>query len=422
LSVEHLLVAALVEDGSPRKAYQAGISRDDFQLYEEEFNWLEGRADENREISQRTFQTHFPEFDWVLPRERIPELIREFNDERAFVELNALLEQVSQKLEYDNATTLAAHVRDVSSEILRKFDAQPDVNLKSDFEKHMEHMRNLRILRKQGVLPGIPTGISLLDNHWDGYVDGRLVVVLGRPGEGKSIFIANSAVAGMLDKRKIGMFSPEMNEFEHRCRIHTLLSAKREIQEACDLKTAFSNRALMRGEGFNIKAYRRFVEYLASLEGEITLFHQRYRRDKMTPAFINSKIEDLGLDMVIVDPIYKLKSPRLRGDRLAEVTDTVDALQGIGEFNNIPVLITNQARRQGMTADAPGMDDSFGADAPAQEADHVISIKYITPERRLILRCTKSRFGDRFRVELRFYPDEGKLMPIVESDREEDDE
>jgi hypothetical protein len=173
----------------------------------------------------------------------------------------------------------------------------------------------------------------------------------------------------------------------------------------------------MEGHGFNIKAYKRFLEYInEEISGEINLFTKKWRLGKMSPGFIESRIEELGLDMVIVDPIYKLRSPRRRSVRHEELQDTVDAVQDMCETYNIPIIITNQAHRlQGNArGDAPHKDSSFGSDAPAQESDHVIGVKHFEEERKLVLRCTKNRFGGNFRADVVFWPNVGKVQDVTE--------
>ena len=418
MTVEPLVLAKIVDEGTPRKAYLEGLTVEDFELYHEEFQWIEAQAERKRPINSRTFREKFPDFEWVVPKEPISDLLDELRREQAFVKLNALIETVGDKLDTDNAVELSELVIEVASEIRKQHAPQSDFLIAGDYKTHLETVRQMRTLRAQGIMVGIPTGIPSLDFHWDGLVPGRLVLVLGRPGEGKSSLIAKFAWEGMKSKSRVGLFSPEMNEFEHTCRFHTIASAETSVQEAVGINQAFRNSMLMKGSGFNIKTYRRFCEYLESFDGEIVLFSMKYRRDKMSPAFIESKVQDLGLDMVIVDPIYKLRPPRRhRDNRIWEIGEIVDSLQGIAETYNVPVVICNQAHRQGVKGDAPGKDNSFNSDQPVQEADHVIGVKHETDSRTLVLRCSKSRFGATFRTELRFLPNLGVMKEMNVEER-----
>jgi hypothetical protein len=76
-------------------------------------------------------------------------------------------------------------------------------------------------------------------------------------------------------------------------------------------------------------------------------------------------------------------------------------------------VVTNQAHRQNNKRDdAPHKDSSFGSDVPVQEADHVIGVLHMSEEHRMIVRCTKSRFGADFRFEIRFFPNTGLMQEI----------
>lgn len=134
----------------------------------------------------------------------------------------------------------------------------------------------------------------------------------------------------------------------------------------------------------------------------------------MTASYIESKIDDLGLDMVVVDPIFKLKSSRRRDSKREEIEDVVDSIQDIAEAFQIPIVISNQANRQhGTRGDAPHKDSSYNSDAPVQEGSQVVGVYHSQEERKLIMRCTKNRFGGNFRIEADFYPNLGVLEDVT---------
>lgn len=414
MSVESLVIASLVEDGSPKKAFQAGLGREDFPSYDEEWDWLCESAERMRTVNWRRFKNAFPDFERIVPSERTQDLCEELRQETAYFSLNSAIESVAEALMPDNVVEQAEFLREKIGELLRLTGHQSDVLLTSNWKEHLKEINYLRTLRDQGVAPGIPTGFKNLDHHYGGWMPGRMAVVLGRPGDAKSFFIAYGACAAFMEGRRVGLFSPEMNEFEHRARVGSILSSKSEIQEELGLTQAFRNRALMEGHGFNVKTYKRFLQHLEERSGEIILFTQKYRRRKMTPAFIESRIDDLGIEIAIIDPIYKLKSAQRRNLKHQEIEDLIDAMQDIAKGFNIPVLVTNQARRQGGNRqDAPHKDDSFQSDSPVQEADHVIGIHYNEEEKTIMLRCSKNRFGRNFRVDVDFHPNIGRMEDIT---------
>ena len=418
MSVEAFVISGLVQEGNLKKAFQSAVTSEDFVVYEEEWQWLMSQTEQKRPINWRRFQKAFPDFERVQADERLQDLIEDLKLESAFMALSSAIEQVAEELTQENPVEQAEFLREVVAQVLRVHSHSSDVILSSDFKEHLAQIKALQVMRENGIPPGIPTGIRTLDEHWGGLQGGRFIVVLGRPGDAKSFFQSKLFVEGFLDGRRMGMFSPEMNEHEHRARIATLLSADKRVQEELGLTKAFRNRALMDGHGFNYKSYRRLWEWVERQNGAMVLFTRKFMRSKMTPAYIESKIDDMGLEAVMVDPLYKL-NPSERMSRMGHwerLTMITDELQQMAESQNIPVIASNQAHRQmGNRGDAPTKDTSFGTDAPAQEADHLIGVKHISDEKKLILRCTKNRFGADFRVDLKFLPNIGIMEDVSRS-------
>lgn len=417
MSVEAFVVAAVVDEGTPalKKLFQAGVQRTDFPTYEEEFAWIVMQAEAKRPINWRRFQEEFPEFERVVPKERLQDLCEELKMETAFMTLHSALDQTVEELSPSNAIEKASFLREIVQEVLRIHAPHSDIVLSSDYGEYLREMKELQVLRENGQQPGIPTRIKTLDDAWGGLQNGRVALVLGRPGDAKSYFQAFLFAMAFLDGRRVGMFSPEMNEKEHRARIATILTAIKQVQEALGITSALKNKALIDGSGYNYKTLKRFWEWVDEQPGAMVLHTNKFRGQKMTPAFIEARLDDLGLEMLIIDPIYKLKpSHMVKGqsgwERLQFMTDEICDL---AEQFDIPIVMSNQAhRQQGNRGDAPHKDTSFNGDAPVQEADHVIGVKHVMEERKLILRCTKNRFGQDFRVDLKFLPNVGILKDV----------
>src|SRR4029077_10790893 len=119
---------------------------------------------------------------------------------------------------------------------------------------------------------------------------------------------------------------------------------------------------------------------------------------------------------IIVDPIYKLKSPRRRGSRWEELNEITDSLTGIAHEFNIPVVMSNQALRSqpGSRGEAPDKDSSFGADAPVQEADTVVGVRHFSEERIMKYNCSKNRHGESFKFTAHFNPNIGILEDVTQ--------
>jgi hypothetical protein len=421
VSVEAMVIAALVDEGSPKKAFQVGVTTEDFEIHDEEFEWIIRRAEQRKPISPRLFKRQFPEFDFILPKEHLGDLLDELKQERAFLAVTSALDEIytgDDPLSQENAAEKAILLREMLGDVLKLHAPHSDIAIKGGWESAYQRVKQLSILRANGEAPGIPTGITHFDHHFGGLQPETSYLFLGRPGDAKSFTLAKLIIEGAWAGYRMGMFSPEMTEHQHNCRFHTLLSAKREVQEALGLKGAFRNRALKDGvltKG-QMWAFKNFLKWLDdNMKGEIHLFTQKYRREKMNVRYIESRIEDLGLDAIFVDPIYKLKPPRKRGNRWEELGEITDALIDLSHTFNIPVIMSNQASRalMGKKGDPPDKDSSFGADSPVQEANCVIGVKHFSDERVMKYNCSKNRDGEPFRFTAKFHPNIGILEDVT---------
>lgn len=422
MSVEALVISKLVEDGNLKQAFQAGITQDDFELHDEEWQWLIQRAATRKSISPRQFKKRFPEFDYLPPPDKIQDLLDELKAERAFVAISSAIDDVfsgDDPLGQDNAVDKAVQLRESLGDVLKVHSPYSDIAMKSHWERGYERVKGLVTLRDSGTASGLTTGITHFDHHFGGLQKETSYLFLGRPGDAKSFTLTKfAAEAAWTDGARVGLFSPEMTEHQHNCRVHTLLSAKQEIQKELGLRKAFRNRALKDGllSKGELHAYKKFLEYLDRvMKGEIHLFTQRYRREKMSVSYIESRIEDYGLDLVIVDPIYKLRSPKRRNSKWEELGDITDALIDLSHTYNIPVVMSNQANRAliGKRGDAPDKDSSFGADSPVQEANCVVGVKHFSEENMMKYNCSKNRDGEPFKFTAKFLPNIGIMEDIT---------
>jgi len=419
LSVEAFIIAGLSQEGSLKKALEESLTPDDFELHDEEFQWMIDRQERKEPITPRVFKARFPEFDFIVADESLRDLISELKKEQAYIAISAAIDELlggEEPLDQDNALQKAAQLSEILDQIRRASGQHSTVLIKAGWEAHYQRMKNLTTLRDNGDIPGIPTGLTHLDHHWGGLQGETAHLYLGRPGDAKSFSLAQLAVESAWHGYRAIVFSPEMSEHQHYARFHTLLSAKQEVQQALGFKEAFSNRSLREGRGFNIKNFRRFLQWIESeLPGEIALFTQKYRREKMTVGYIKSRVKDSNADLVIIDPVYKLSPPRRRGTRWEELGEITDALIDMSHEFNLPVVLSNQANRAlvGSKDDAPSMNSSFGSDTPVQEADVVIGVRHFSEERILKFRCSKNRYGDRFSFKAKFVPNWGVLEDVT---------
>jgi hypothetical protein len=417
MSVEALTCAFIVENGLPalRKLYAHGISAKSFLLYDDEFRWIEKRIAQSKPLTRRTFRAKFPDFEWIMPEEDISDLAAELKEERAFEAITTIVNSAAEQLERDNALDVAARARELLTEVTRAHVPVSDERL-SEYEHVIEEMRQGQLLARRGLAAGVPTGFAHLDLHWGGFMPGQFIEILGRTGEGKSYKMTMFAWAAKKKGFNVGIFSPEQTAHETRSRYHTLASADPQVKAACNLQSSFRNRALLFRRGFNLKRYERFCKYLAEMPGEVWLLSSVGKSDRMTVGYIEDRIVEYELDLVLVDPIYLLKPVRTsnEGNSYQETAWIAESLHTLSERYQVPIVFSNQAHLDNAKHDAPGKQDSFGAKSLVHLADYVLGVKHVSEERRMICRGSKSRFGQTgFRYELGFHPNTGVIEELT---------
>src|SRR5436190_19869514 len=136
MSVESLVVSALVDEGTPKKAFQSGLSPEDFTIYDEEYNWILDRADRRKPITPRLFKQAFPDFEFIVSKERLGDLIDELKSEQTYITISSGIEEVLTDLDQDNAVEKALQLREQLGAALKTYGASTDVFIKAGGQDH----------------------------------------------------------------------------------------------------------------------------------------------------------------------------------------------------------------------------------------------------------------------------------------------
>ncbi len=74
-------------------------------------------------------------------------------------------------------------------------------------------------MQRGGAIPGIPTGFQLLDKHTLGMQPGKVWVVAGRPGDGKSVLMQNFVESALDAGKRVRIYPLEMSQQEQAMRV-----------------------------------------------------------------------------------------------------------------------------------------------------------------------------------------------------------
>ena len=261
-----------------------------------------------------------------------------------------------------------------------------------------------RLSEEGGVLPGIPTGLTDLDNRILGLNPGELVLVASRPGMGKTSIALNIALhAAKHTGKAVAVFSLEMSREQLVIR---LLSGQSHVNSQKLLRGTLSTedwRLVVSAAGI-ISTTRLMIDDNPSLS--VADMNAECRR-----------VRDLGL--VVVDYLQLMQSAGGKKTSSGEnrqniVADISRAMKIMAKELGVPVLCLSQLSRaaEGRPNKRPMLSDLRESGAIEQDADVVIGLYregYYNSEcenpnsaEAIILKNRKGEVGT---VELMWLPD-----------------
>ncbi len=182
------------------------------------------------------------------------------------------------------------------------------------------------------AITGIPCGLKALDDLTDGFQDGDLVLIAGRPGHGKTSFavkiLCNAAVK---DKKPVGIFSLEM-------------SKKQIVARIAAINAGVNLFRLMKGKMLP-EEWERYKESTESLRNAPVIIDDAAG---ITVEYIRAKArrwkQQRNVRLIIIDYIGLMSFPG-KASLNDEIGDVTKALKGLAKELQIPVVLLCQLSR-----------------------------------------------------------------------------
>ncbi len=216
-----------------------------------------------------------------------------------------------------------------------------------------------------GVLTGLETGFSDLDQLTSGLQASDLIIIAGRPSMGKTAFAMNVAQnVGVRLKKTVGIFSLEMSKEQLMLRF------------LCSEARLDSHR--LKVGGFTRDEWSRLMRTMAILsEAKIFLDDS----SGLTPIEMGAKARRLkaeqGLDLIIVDYLQMMRMKGRYDNRQQEITAISRSLKELAKELSVPVVALSQLHRGPETRGKdhkPMLSDLRESGAIEQDADIVCFI------------------------------------------------
>jgi replicative DNA helicase len=214
------------------------------------------------------------------------------------------------------------------SERRLKHDLQPIKNVLSEYYDRIDDLAK----RPEDIV-GVPTGFIDLDKLLTGLQPSDLLIIAGRPGQGKTGFLLSIAKnAGLIHKKHIAIFSLEM-------------SNEQVVQRLISQETGIDSQRMRTGK-LQETEWPLFTHAV-----EVFSDTHIYLDDTpaITPLQLRTKCRRLhmefGLDLVIIDYLQLMGGDTRTDNRVQEVSYISRNLKVLARELNVPVLAAAQLSR-----------------------------------------------------------------------------
>jgi replicative DNA helicase len=211
---------------------------------------------------------------------------------------------------------------------------------------------------------GVPTGFIDLDRMLTGLQPSDLVIIAGRPGQGKSGFLLSAAKnAALMHKKNVAIFSLEM-------------SNEQVVQRLLAQETGIDSQRLRNGKLKDDEWS--LLNHAVEVLGDTHIYLDD--TPAITPLSLRTRCRRLhmefGLDLIILDYIQLMGGDMRNENRVQEVSYISRNLKALARELNVPVLAAAQLSRavEQRTDKRPVLSDLRESGSIEQDADIVMFI------------------------------------------------
>jgi replicative DNA helicase len=278
-----------------------------------------------------------------------------------------LIEAANQiaRLAFQTGTPLEDVVNDAEkavfgvSERRLTHQLQPLKQVLSEYYDRIDYLA-----RHQDETIGVPTGFIDLDRLLGGMQPSDLLIIAGRPGQGKSGFCISAARnASQLHKKHVALFSLEM-------------SNEQLVQRLIAQETSIDSQRL-RLANLHDDEWPIFTQAVSALSDTHIYLDDT---PAITPLQLRTKCRrlhmEIGLDLIIVDYLQLMSGDTRIDNRVQEVSYISRNLKALARELNVPLLAAAQLSRavESRRPPRPILSDLRESGSLEQDADVVMFI------------------------------------------------
>lgn len=245
------------------------------------------------------------------------------------------------------------------SERRLKHDLQPISAVLSDYYDRIDELA-----KRPEEIHGVPTGFIDLDRMLMGLQPSDLLIIAGRPGQGKTGFLLSIAKnATLIHKKHVAIFSLEM-------------SNEQVVQRLIAQETGIDSQRLRNGK-LHENEWPLFTHAIEVFSDTHIFLDDT---PAITPLQLRTKCRRLhmeyGIDLILVDYLQLMSGDSRNDNRVQEVSHISRSLKVLARELNVPVLAAAQLSRavEQRTDKRPVLSDLRESGSLEQDSDIVMFI------------------------------------------------
>ena len=357
--VELQCLNKILKDGNDNLLTTNDITRDYFNDYIEEYDWIMTHKEKFGNIPDiETFLATFQDFEIINVSESTEYLISTFREEYLYRQIVPVI-QKSAELIQTNSYNVVDYLK-AELPNLRIVDSSKGVNIIAQAEQRLSEYEETKANPEQHF---IPTGLEELDEVIGGFHKGEdLIVLFARSGIGKTWVAMKMLEHSWKMNINVGLIEPEM-------------SASRVGYRFDTLNKNISNTSLIRGK--EVQGYSRYIKSLADSEVPFWVAHPKDFQKKVTVSKLKSWVEKENIGILCIDGIsYMIDERMQRGDnKTTQLTNISEDLMQLSIDLKVPVIIVVQSNRAGEVNEDLELSNIRDSDGIAYNASTVIAIQ-----------------------------------------------
>lgn len=290
-------------------------------------------------------------------------IVRRYADQRRLTEIG---QELSTPRGDEDPVMKASAAMDALSDMIGQHEAASVAGVNMDTATVRAMDATASAFQRDGRLLGVPYGFKALDHKTLGAGAGQLIIMAGRPGQGKTTLAMaaarNQAHAGF----KVRVESLEMGDVDLTHRIiadelfddfrmtyHSMKSGRFKEAEFLEMRSAAERVAKL-----PIRIEQPIGITVAQLASRVRQWKKRH-----------------GLDILYVDHLGYIRLPS-RENMVKEIGDVTKALKGLARELEIPIVLLCQLSRgvEGREDKRPTLSDLRASGNIEEDADSVIMV------------------------------------------------